>query len=824
MLFILLFTQLSIASFDATPATSPKAIQNPPGPASDTPFTENGNDPTTTGMLKGFVSSDRNDALPFAHIYLPEHNRGAITHRDGTFEISRLPFGEHRLLVSHVGFSTFETTVEITGEEPLRIHITLQASHEMPAIELIGKSPDRMARIPGSVAVVNAERLKVTQPVNSAEVFREIPGINMISHDGIGLRTNIGIRGLDPDMSRNVLILEDGIPVALAPYGEPEMYYSPAISRMRGIEVIKGSGSILFGPRTIGGVINYLTNDPPSEREFQLYVNGSTSSYLTSRMQYGDTAEKSGFLVTWLRSQGHQFGPLDFRLNDITTKWKLTLTDQSVLGIKMGVYDESSNATYVGLTQPMFDSGRFDHTTLAPDDNLHVRRYSFSATHQHFFTPQVHVRTSVFAYTTQRNWSRQDFDNNPVDGREYHRIIGNPDELYGAIYFRSTTGNRNREFEVAGLEPRFSARYYLGSFQNELDAGLRYLYERAYEKRINGSISSPATGDLRDDEIRTGHAFSAFVQNRFFASSKLHITSGIRVEHFLYEREILRLSFSDESKSSQDGVTGVIPGIGINYQFGPQSVVFAGIHRGFSPPRIKDAITSTGSSQELDTEWSWSYEAGFRIQPHSFIRTSVTSYIMNFENQIIPVSESAGGQGIPGATGLTNGGATFHHGLEFSLELSPPAFAGNRMMLSLELNGTWSQARFKEDRFVRSGSEIVNIKNNELPYAPNWSGYSRISVRHDAGFSGYLKGIYTGSQFGDVLNLKASSGNGRDGRLDAYTVVDAGLRYHLPLARDISLSGSVKNLTDARYITSRRPQGIRVGLPRMFFLSAEMSF
>ena len=51
--------------------------------------------------------------------------------------------------------------------------------------------------------------------------------------------------------------------------------------------------------------------------------------------------------------------------------------------------------------------------------------------------------------------------------------------------------------------------------------------------------------------------------------------------------------------------------------------------------------------------------------------------------------------------------------------------------------------------------------------------------------------------------------------LDSYTVLDAGMRYQIPIATSASLSVSVKNLTDERYISSRRPQGIRLGLPRM---------
>ena len=42
------------------------------------------------------------------------------------------------------------------------------------------------------------------------------------------------------------------------------------------------------------------------------------------------------------------------------------------------------------------------------------------------------------------------------------------------------------------------------------------------------------------------------------------------------------------------------------------TTLFAGVHRGFAPPRVKDAITNTGVSLELDPEMSWNYEAGAR--------------------------------------------------------------------------------------------------------------------------------------------------------------------------------------------------------------------
>jgi outer membrane receptor for Fe3+-dicitrate len=60
----------------------------------------------------------------------------------------------------------------------------------------------------------------------------------------------------------------------------------------------------------------------------------------------------------------------------------------------------ASNATYVGLTQPMYDSGLYDFAQLAPDDNLAIRRYSGSVNHHYFFTDNLQLLTTAFAYTT----------------------------------------------------------------------------------------------------------------------------------------------------------------------------------------------------------------------------------------------------------------------------------------------------------------------------------------------------------------------------------------------------------------------------------------
>jgi Fe(3+) dicitrate transport protein len=776
------------------------------------------------GQIEGRILNEQGEPLAGANILIDQTTTGTTSDLTGRFVLTTLPYGDYRLVVSYVGYQPKLIDVQLTPGGPVRLEVVLSRKFDMPQIELIGSRPERFERVPGSASLITTQEISQVAGVSSHEVFRRISGLHAVEEEGLGLRANIGIRGLDPDKSRTVLMLEDGIPVALAPYGEPEMYYTPSMDRMASVEVVKGSGSILFGPQTFGGVINYLTADPPASPTTTVHMRGGQGGFFVGRVGYGTTVGNAGLQVNYLRRQGNNIGIIDFALNDLTAKFKLVTGERSVLGLKVGAYDEVSNSTYIGLSQAMYDSGNFDFVHLAPDDELRVRRYSISATQDVYFSDQLRLRTTAYGYTTTRNWSRQDFDNSPVAGREYIRTLGNTSVPGGAIYFRDLTGNRNRQFEVAGVEPRLTANFATGDVRHELDAGMRYLYERAFEQRINGRVISPTSGNLRDDEIRTGHAVSSYIQNKIAFTDRFSVTPGVRFESFWYSREILRLNNSDTEVTSDDHLLELIPGLGLNYVLGQGSSIFAGIHRGFGPPRVKDAISATGQSEELDAERSWNMEIGTRSRLSPYVSVELTGFWLDFSNQVIPVSESSGGQGVPNATGLTNGGATRHYGIESGLTIDSMRLFSDDFRARFKGTFTWTQATFSNDRFVLSGGERVNVKGNTLPYAPEYLFNGVVDLFMPAGIEAGIGATWIGRQFGDVLNTESGSLNGRQGPIASYLVLDARASWKLPAVEGLSLSIAVKNLLDERYIVSRRPQGIRVGLPRFVTAGLDFSF
>jgi len=775
--------------------------------------------------VSGTVKTKEGEPVAFANVHVKGTVKGAYTNLDGSFQLFNLENGACQVQISAVGYKTVNKSLTIDTGQIQNLEVIFEKEEvEMPQFAIIAFKDRVFSKVPGSVSYIDQEAIKNLKPISGNEVLRRVPGLHVVDEEGLGMRVNIGIRGLDPDRSRSVLMLEDGVPIALAPYGEPEMYYTPAIDRMAGIEILKGSGQILYGPQTIGGVVNYITPNPPSEQEGSIRIQGGQGGFFSGLVNYGNTFGNTGVQVNLLSKSAENIGSTEFTITDFNTKFLFSLNDKSELGLKLGVYDETSNSTYIGINQVMYDRGGEDFTRLAPDDKLDISRYSISFSHVYRFSPNVRLRTLAYGYSTIRNWNRQDFSintGNTPPSNWTGVVWGDRDIPGGAIFMRNSTGNRDRQFLVGGIEPRLEVNYGLFLFKNELIAGVRYLQETAFEQRINGTKAGVQSGNMVENEQRNGKAFSAYFQNKTEISDKFSFNAGLRLENFNYERDIFRRNFAglgirDTVLVAESKVVEVIPGVGFNYKPTQMLTVFGGLHKGFAPPRTKDAITSSGDALELEAERSWNYELGLRSSVAPWLFVEATGFLMDFSNQIIPVAESAGGVGF----GVVNAGATRHQGIETAIAIDISQLLSSRKWSILyDLNLTYVDAYFSEDRFVSD----ININRNRTPYAPEWLVNSSISVESTSGFGARLTANSIGTQFADELNTVEPSMNGRIGEIPSYFVIDAVMSYKVARWNsDFNLS--VKNITDERYISTRRPQGVRVGLPRLVTAGFEFNF
>ncbi len=694
-------------------------------------------------------------------------------------------------------------------------------------IEVIGARPGELESTPGSATTITEEDLEQQAPISANEALRTMPGVHIRDEEGIGLRPNIGIRGLDPSRGRTMLALEDGVPIALAPYGEPELYYAPAIERIERLELVKGSGSILYGPQTIGGVLNYITPQPPQEFQARAELRGGNHGYMHGSAMVGDTVGDLGYRLEIMhqRFEGERNLNLDF--TDVSAKTTYQLSDTADVGLKLHYYDEFSNATYLGLTTPQYENNRSDN--FAFHDELPVRRLGLSATYNQLLSDNVLLQTTAYGHRISRDWDRQDFDRSD-QGRDYERVIdgqGNnivddPDAWSNdgsEIFFRDTMGNRARSFLVGGIEPRATIDYGLGdSIDNELIVGARLHGEFTDEQRIVSQVDDRDDSFIRDEESRSGLALAGYAQKRFLLlDGDLQVSPGLRVESFWHDREITRTRVDDEPtdldppRENSDHVLGVIPGIGISYAVDDALTVFSGVHRGFAPPRTKDAVTSDGDILELDAEYSINYEVGFRTGIDDWLGAEVTGFVLDFSNQIIPPAEAAGATGAdPEQDTLVNEGETTQYGFETDVRFDAAALAGLGFNLPLHIAYTWVDAEFGD-------AWEDNIVGNRLPYAPEHRLSTSLRFQHPIGLSAQVNGLYISEQFTDLDNTTEPSADGLGGPIDSYMILDARLGYSYD-DWNSTIFVAAKNLLDEDYISSRAPRGIQPGAPRQFMV------
>jgi len=248
--------------------------------------------------------------------------------------------------------------------------------------------------------------------------------------------------------------------------------------------------------------------------------------------------------------------------------------------------------------------------------------------------------------------------------------------------------------------------------------------------------------------------------------------------------------------------------VGLSYAPSETLNVFAGVHRGFAPPRTEDVISQTGGVVDLSAEKSWNYELGVRSLPVPGLRLEATLFRNDYENQIVPASLAGG----VGAT-LTNGGQTLHQGLELSARLDTGTLLGSAHNVYVRAAFTaLPTARFEGVRFSNvPGSAAVSVSGNRLPYAPETLLTAALGYSHPRGARAQVEAVHVGEQFSDDLNTVASSADGQRGLIRSFTIWNLTLSYDL---RKVSFFVTAKNLFDELYIADRS-RGLIPGPPRL---------
>ena len=562
---------------------------------------------------------------------------------------------------------------------------------EKTMINVIGDNKESLKKIPGSATIVDKRFLEETQPVDSMEILRRVPGASVRFMDSAGLTPNISFRGVSNEESRKTLILEDGVLTSLSPYGQPESYYSPQIDRMTRVEVVKGSGSILFGPSTIGGVVNFVTRKPPFKPTFSNKSIGGMNNFFSNLIQYGGTFGKTSFDISYLHKQGDGYRDHnEFNVNEINTKIIKEINDRHTITLKLSFHEQKANATYLGLTQGLFWSNY--KINPAEFDRKEVDRNSAVFGHEYQLSDQFKLITKVYYTSASRNWQRQDYSYNnrdPLTGK----ISSAPSDTYATyspsfignrpgdiLYMRRTAPLRNQGFQSLGIESKIEAKVQVSGMTHEIDLGARVHGEKndINFKQSYSPLDYPfiREGIPFNQQERVIRAYAFYFQDRISITNKFKLIPGIRRESVVQGvYTTLRKATSRDVAQKRAGAVGDtlfvsqgtesatniwLPGLGFTLDIQQNISWFGGVHKGFSPPTFGTAISPYGEDYRLGAETSTNYETGLRgdVTRYFFMETAI--YTMHFRDQIIDTSEVSSESG----TRPINTGKSSHRGLE----------------------------------------------------------------------------------------------------------------------------------------------------------------
>ncbi|HEY0079822.1 MAG TPA: TonB-dependent receptor [Pyrinomonadaceae bacterium] len=766
--------------------------------------------------LSGHVLDQNGSAVSGTRVTLrragTEIERTATTDAEGAFSFENLAEGEYQLVAEAAGFKSTTARMALAGGATRGLDLVLQAGALAEEVVVrssrIAETPEVVERIPGSVEVVTQKMLETSRVFTSSEALRKVTGVNVRDEEGFGLRPNIGIRGTNPTRSSKVLLLEDGIPLTYAPYGDNATYYHPPIDRFETVEVLKGSGQILYGPVTVAGVVNFVTRNPPVKPSGSLTLVGGNRDYFNGHVNYGGTWGNTGLLFDYTRKQGRGARAINrFGLNDFNAKSVSTFGARQALTLKFNYYGEDSNVSYTGLTQAEYDANPRQNPFR--NDFFYGDHYAASASHVYVFKSDTVLTTNFYGSYFRRHWWRQSSNSNERPNR-LRTIAGGDPDCTGMADINTTCGNqgRLRKYYFFGVEPHLRTAHKLFGVRSELEAGVRVHYETQQRRQENGDLPNSRTGTLVENNERRNDAYSGFIQNRFHLG-RWSVTPGVRVEHVRYERTN-RLAPGGRIIGKTD-LTQVVPGIGVSYAPSDKLTLFGGVHRGFAPPRTEDIINNTtGGSVDLDSELSWNYELGVRSAPHAGLRLEATFFRMDYENQIVPASIAGG----VGAT-FTNGGETLHQGFELSGRVDSGALFKTPHNLYFRAAYTFlPDAQFTGTRFSSVGGFTnTSVSGNRLPYAPERLLNAMFGYSHPSGIDALLEANYVSEQFGDDLNTVIPSANGQRGLIPSYTVWNATANYHVERMHS-TFFVTFKNLFDRTYIVDRA-RGILPSSPRL---------
>ncbi len=711
-----------------------------------------------------------------------------------------------------------------------------QQSLQLHAVTITGDAQER-AKTPGSVHKIDEATLKQWHYSDINRVLEDAPGVYLRREDGYGLRPNIGMRGSDSNRSSKITLMEDGVLFAPAPYAAPAAYFFPLMQRIQAIEVSKGPSSIKYGPYTVGGAINFVSRDIPSgsSEDGNGLLDIGLGSYGFGQLHgyYGDSSEKFAWSVEGVHVKTDGFKELDgkgetgFDKNDVLLKLRFNSDPHAEVyhqfDVKVGHATETSNETYLGLTDADFEANPHRRYVASQSDLMQWNRQQVSVNHFLDYKGDFSVNTTVYWNQFARVWDKINGFTG-ASSPSLSDVLSSPNSPAHSIYYQLLTGSANssnqqenillqandRTYMAKGVQSQLDWEVDIAGQLHEFNIGVRY-----HEDEVTRNHTSREFLMQNGSLVNTGNAPVSVTKNHVTAKAlamylydevtlgDLTLSGGVRGEFIKTEFVDLK---ANKTVALNDSV--ILPGAGLSYKLSPKMRLLAGVHGGFVP-------VVPGSDASVKQEKSTNYEMGINyISPK--IEASVIGFFSDYSNLSGTCTFSSGCSNENLDLGF-NAGEVNIYGVEAEVSKTLNKVFNSDYNMPLRLVYTYTSSKFISD-FTSPRPDLANVKAGDaLPNLPEHMLTARVGLTNNllqtAVSLNYVAPMRTVAGRGELLKAEST---------DEQLVVDFSVNYILN--KQGKLYFTVDNVFDKTALVARRPYGVRPGKPRTFLLGYQIKF
>ncbi|WDJ84181.1 TonB-dependent receptor family protein [Xanthomonas campestris] len=628
---------------------------------------------------------------------------------------------------------------------------------------LLGRSkPEDVQRYAGSRQVIDREQLRNGGNRSLDDALQRVPGIKIFDETGTGALPQLMLRGLYESRSGRVQVLEDGIPLALAPYGQTSLSLFPVgLNQIDRIDIVRGGAAVQYGPNNVGGVINLVSKEIPSDWTTTLahkITAGGQGQFLqdSALSSGGYVTDSLGLQVDANRTYGEYWrAHSDTDISNLRVRAEWWIDDTKLL--KASVQRYLVDMDLAGALSPD-DYRRDPRQSTRPLDSFNGRTTRASLSYEQVFGDWGPLQDVRLSWT---NFSARSSRNFIVGMRQAAT------ETWRSDLPPQLRQTAPRDFRVVGSEPRLTWRMG-GGVQQQWTAGVRAVHEDIDFLVGNLRLRDGLFTSVRDWQFED-RALAAYVSNAItLPDARLTITPGLR-----YERLDSRYFNRTTGVSTLNQTRDVLPGLTVGFQANDQWFVYADGQRSMRAPQVTQIIFGNN----LDAELAWNYELGTRYQPNERTRIQVGAYLIDFDQQIQ----------LDNTTRVfRNLGKTRHQGGELELQWSP------EQLRALTLNAGYAYLDARQESGAFDGLRVPYTSRNQITLGGTYAlGHTTVA----------LSSYYFSKAYSDAANTVQENAIASVGELPSYWVWNTQVSHTL-LERGgqkLSASLAINNLFDRQY-------------------------